>query len=177
MARPESPGPPDGDEDEDKDKLEAEGEKHWEQPVIDDEPAVPLEIPMEGDEQRALNDWTQAEEPLWNDPTIVPFPGVAGAPVKNEGRSNYDKYSDSIDGSNNPNVWWPFASKLEWEFAHWAKMRGPGSTAVTELLNIEGVSHFSIQDSPGSDFIAWPFLGAGKTRTFIHNIEATQSNN
>ncbi|RDX49827.1 hypothetical protein OH76DRAFT_1350331 [Lentinus brumalis] len=31
----------------------------------------------------------------------------------------------------------PFASKLDWQVARWAKMRGPGSTVVTELLEID----------------------------------------
>ncbi|KAL5484756.1 hypothetical protein ACEPAI_7398 [Sanghuangporus weigelae] len=33
----------------------------------------------------------------------------------------------------------PFASKMDWDFARWAKTRGPGSTAVDDLLKIEGV--------------------------------------
>ncbi|KAI0323179.1 hypothetical protein GY45DRAFT_1236956, partial [Cubamyces sp. BRFM 1775] len=33
----------------------------------------------------------------------------------------------------------PFVSEIDWEFARWAKMRGPGSTAVTELLKIRGL--------------------------------------
>ncbi|KAI0055548.1 hypothetical protein BV25DRAFT_1815428 [Artomyces pyxidatus] len=37
------------------------------------------------------------------------------------------------------NLWAPFASKLEWDIVRWAKMRGPTSTAFTELLQIEGV--------------------------------------
>ncbi|KAJ7060041.1 hypothetical protein C8F01DRAFT_1210503 [Mycena amicta] len=33
----------------------------------------------------------------------------------------------------------PFMSKMEWEIGYWAKMRGSGSTAFTDLLKIEGV--------------------------------------
>ncbi|KIL54452.1 hypothetical protein M378DRAFT_29088, partial [Amanita muscaria Koide BX008] len=33
----------------------------------------------------------------------------------------------------------PFSSKLDWEIARWAKLHGPSSAAVTELLQIEGV--------------------------------------
>ncbi|KAF8872990.1 hypothetical protein BD779DRAFT_1613730 [Infundibulicybe gibba] len=36
------------------------------------------------------------------------------------------------------NQWAPFNSKLDWEIARWAKLRGPGSTAVSDLLSIEG---------------------------------------
>ncbi|KAK7025521.1 hypothetical protein VNI00_015955 [Paramarasmius palmivorus] len=33
----------------------------------------------------------------------------------------------------------PFTSKRDWEIARWAKLRGPSTTAFTELLKIEGV--------------------------------------
>ncbi|KAJ3719415.1 hypothetical protein C8R42DRAFT_584463, partial [Lentinula raphanica] len=40
----------------------------------------------------------------------------------------------------NNNTWSPFMSERDFRIAHWAKMRGPGSNAVSELLNIEGVA-------------------------------------
>ncbi|KAN0134253.1 hypothetical protein V8E53_008025 [Lactarius tabidus] len=42
-------------------------------------------------------------------------------------------------GLHAENIWFPFQSKHDWEFAQWSKNRGPGSTAVTELLAIDGV--------------------------------------
>jgi hypothetical protein len=36
-------------------------------------------------------------------------------------------------------VWAPFNSECDWKFAHWAKTRGPTSTAVTDLLAIDEV--------------------------------------
>ena len=33
----------------------------------------------------------------------------------------------------------PFKDKMNWEIARWAKLRGPGSTACSELLSIPGV--------------------------------------
>ncbi|KAM6489937.1 hypothetical protein JOM56_014516 [Amanita muscaria] len=36
------------------------------------------------------------------------------------------------------NPYAPFTSQLEWEMAMWAKLRGPSSTAFTELMAIEG---------------------------------------
>ncbi|KAI9442877.1 hypothetical protein BJY52DRAFT_1206753 [Lactarius psammicola] len=36
-------------------------------------------------------------------------------------------------------IWAPFRSQCDWEIAHWAKMRGPTSTAVMELLAIPEV--------------------------------------
>ncbi|KZT19755.1 hypothetical protein NEOLEDRAFT_1077268, partial [Neolentinus lepideus HHB14362 ss-1] len=52
--------------------------------------------------------------------------------------SEYHKYSAQL-GGHEDNVWAPFVSQLDWEVAWWAKLRGPGSTALTELLSIEGV--------------------------------------
>ncbi|KAJ3859414.1 hypothetical protein EV359DRAFT_75619 [Lentinula novae-zelandiae] len=37
------------------------------------------------------------------------------------------------------NRWAPFTSRMDWEVAHWAKMRGTGSTAFSDLLAIHGV--------------------------------------
>jgi hypothetical protein len=42
--------------------------------------------------------------------------------------------------SNPNNLYALFASKLDWEIARWAKLRGPGSNAMSELLKVEGVS-------------------------------------
>ncbi|KAI0062603.1 hypothetical protein BV25DRAFT_1803728 [Artomyces pyxidatus] len=41
------------------------------------------------------------------------------------------------NAANNP--YHPFASKLDWDFAQWAKTRGPTSTAVSDLLAIPTV--------------------------------------
>lgn len=35
----------------------------------------------------------------------------------------------------------PFISKLDWEIAKWGKLRGPTSTALGDLLGINGVRH------------------------------------
>ena len=42
--------------------------------------------------------------------------------------------------AENSSPYSPFSSKLEWKIVHWAKMRGPRSTAFNELMEIEGVS-------------------------------------
>ncbi|KIM46872.1 hypothetical protein M413DRAFT_16473 [Hebeloma cylindrosporum] len=54
------------------------------------------------------------------------------------GGLTYAGYVEQMGGGEG-NIWAPFQSKLEWEVAQWAKLRGPGSTAFTELLEIEGV--------------------------------------
>lgn len=83
------------------------------------------------------------EEGLKNEPVIVKFGGRAGAIVKESIPSN-DQYSAELEDGAIQNVYAPFASELDWKFARWAKLRGPGSTSVTELMAIEGVSLISL---------------------------------
>ncbi|KAG2081953.1 hypothetical protein BD769DRAFT_1633506 [Suillus cothurnatus] len=45
-----------------------------------------------------------------------------------------------VDDKNDENLYYPFASKIEWEVARWAKLRGSSSTAFSDLLSIDGVS-------------------------------------
>ncbi|KIJ62538.1 hypothetical protein HYDPIDRAFT_135569 [Hydnomerulius pinastri MD-312] len=52
---------------------------------------------------------------------------------------SHHKYAQHFkDDSHNPYA--PFRSHMDWSFARWAKMRGPGSTAVSELLSIDGLA-------------------------------------
>jgi hypothetical protein len=46
-----------------------------------------------------------------------------------------------VDLLNDMNTWSPFCSRLDWEIARWAKLRGPSSTAFSELLAIDGVGN------------------------------------
>ena len=72
---------------------------------------------------------------------IEEFPfGSPGAPIPDKPRgtpgyasaaSHQDALADSI--------WAPFQSQHDWAIARWAKMCGPTSTAVTELLAIPEV--------------------------------------
>jgi hypothetical protein len=68
------------------------------------------------------------------------------------------KNDEEIDPATTPNVhtdhvpdleanpFAPFLSKIESEIAQWAKLRGPGLTAFSELISIDGVSKvFSIE--------------------------------
>jgi hypothetical protein len=65
----------------------------------------------------------------------------AGAPIPNHlpihnSSQQYDTHF-RLDPSN---PYAPFTSKLDWEVARWAKLRGPSSTAMSELLKVTGVS-------------------------------------
>ncbi|TFK59866.1 hypothetical protein BDN72DRAFT_872993 [Pluteus cervinus] len=64
----------------------------------------------------------------------VEFPNQsAGAPI--------DPPFGNMDETETPNEnpWAPFNSRMEWEIARWAKLRGLGSTAFSDLLSIPGV--------------------------------------
>ncbi|THU82124.1 hypothetical protein K435DRAFT_808551 [Dendrothele bispora CBS 962.96] len=76
------------------------------------------------------------------------FGGQAGAIVDSAGPATlmphnpsdgFWNYQSQIQGSVD-NMYAPFSSRMDWEIARWSKMRGPGSTAFTELLSIEGIS-------------------------------------
>lgn len=83
------------------------------------------------------------EEGLKTDPFIVKFSGLAG--YSHVANDNADLDSATVAGTHQhsasaTNPYAPFLSKLDWEVARWAKLRGPGSTALSELTGIEGVS-------------------------------------
>lgn len=72
---------------------------------------------------------------------VVPYPHLdAGARVPADTCATSNEEYASRLGDSVANAYAPFVSELDWEFARWAKMCGPGSTAVTELLKIRGVS-------------------------------------
>ena len=63
----------------------------------------------------------------------------AGQPLTREESRDYG-YSAALGGGDNP--WAPFNSKKDWEVARWAKLRGVGSTAFSDLLAIDGVCFY-----------------------------------
>ena len=86
------------------------------------------------------------EESLRQPVTVVKYPDQsAGSPVNNPthlSNSMKDYGSNFAQSENNPYA--PFANKRNWDIARWAKLRGPSSNALTELLGIEGVSNKSL---------------------------------
>ncbi|KAG2108065.1 uncharacterized protein F5147DRAFT_761177 [Suillus discolor] len=74
------------------------------------------------------------------EPAVLNAPDV-GAPVSGPSEMPrehiYEGYSQKIAGSEN--IYAPFESKLDFDIALWAKMRGTGSTAFTDLLAIDDV--------------------------------------
>ena len=71
-------------------------------------------------------------------PVIVePFPhGNPGAPINgSQSSSIYESTQRVLGGS----VWAPFQSECDWRFAQWAKIHGPSSSALADLLAIPNV--------------------------------------
>lgn len=79
----------------------------------------------------------ETETPLPDALAIERFPdGCPGAPLGvDQGLSVYE----TTHGTLGDSMWAPFRSQCDWEVARWAKMRGPTSTAMTELLAIPEV--------------------------------------
>ena len=71
------------------------------------------------------------------------FGGQAGEVIRDPGvrQSDYNDYARQVPGTAE-NPYAPFASRLDWEVAEWAKLRGPSATAFSELLKIQGVRTF-----------------------------------
>ena len=69
---------------------------------------------------------------------IEPFArGRAGAPVEDRDIPAQLYYQNELHNRDNPFA--PFTSKIDWEIARWAKTRNISSSALTDLLSIEGV--------------------------------------
>lgn len=122
------------DDDYDEEQDEEQDEDEEELPLPE---ALPLPGHSSGRTQSPSSDSTPI--PLRNvQEYITKFGGPAGTPLPGQARSNlmYDEYQHETQGA----LWGAFKSQIDWEFARWAKLRGPSSTAVSDLLNIDGVS-------------------------------------
>lgn len=86
------------------------------------------------------------------------FPlGSPGAPIPgaHQGSHVYQRSRDTFGSSE----WAPFCSQRDWEVAHWAKMRGPTSSALAELLAIPEVcGHFFSVYLLINDIERWPMI-------------------
>lgn len=70
---------------------------------------------------------------------VVPYPDPrAGQKITNCRAANMEYGAHLANAEEN--LYHPFASKMDWEVARWAKLRGVSSTALSDLLAIEGVS-------------------------------------
>jgi len=102
------------------------------QPNVDNRGCDPSRLPGEPE-------GTLPQEELQGEPTVVHFPGRRAGEVYSKGIMTMEECENALGGpSENP--YSPFASKIDWELAKWAKLRGPSATSFTEMLNISGVS-------------------------------------
>ncbi|GJF00687.1 hypothetical protein PsYK624_169850 [Phanerochaete sordida] len=102
---------------------------------------IPEDVPVAPDAGEAGRRTLEANlrEPTYS----VRYGGFAGAPIpapvdampKEKIKHGFTMYGPP-PGEPDDNIYAPFASRTNWLFARWAKMRGPGSTAMTELLRI-----------------------------------------
>lgn len=139
----EEDGDEEDDEDDDEDADNLEEAQGWEPP-----PPNPLNVgvdpdpdadPGDDDERPSTSAQRRAHEHLWTRTFVVRFPGPhAGSPTTQQQESTFYEQYDAVNDSDD-NDYYPFKSCLDWKIAKWAKMRGPGSTAVSELLDIDGI--------------------------------------
>lgn len=91
---------------------------------------------------------TEAERRLRVRPHVVKYPNHAGQPVRpiseKPALNDQERYLNSLGASlgDHTNSYAPFKSRMDWEIAQWAKMRGPSSSAFTDLMGIDGVRFF-----------------------------------
>ncbi|KAJ3818484.1 hypothetical protein F5880DRAFT_1458363, partial [Lentinula raphanica] len=101
---------------------------------------------------------------------VVHYPDPhAGAPIPSTSviSSENHRYAQMLEQQTS-NPWAPFLSETDWKVAHWAKVRGPSSTALSELLAIDGVAEtlgLSYQNSNQlNDIIDKKLPSAGRPR-------------
>lgn len=72
---------------------------------------------------------------------VVKFAGAGEVLETQPSLAGYQQYASCLGiEENGPTEWALFSTRREWEVARWAKLRGPSSTALSELLEIDGVS-------------------------------------
>lgn len=165
--------------DEDDEDIEEQG--NWEPPV-----ESPRSPPVGDDDDDTVDDdhhplppsesRYNAEEYFRRPPHVVKFNDVytnyrAGDVIHQSTRSLYQDYRDELHERNN--IWAPFTSQIDWEIAQWAKLRGPGSTALTELLNIDGVRSHSLPTFGHFNSVS---AGRRKARSFLQVGDRPQQN-
>ncbi|KAI0653489.1 hypothetical protein C8Q70DRAFT_1048441 [Cubamyces menziesii] len=139
-----------GEHSEEEDANYFEDEHSWEPPPRPPTPSSPSQDaqahPPDGSDDPAQADTALGvrrlvEEQLRARTHVVAYPHEdAGARVSAQnGATSNKRYTTEMDDESH-NVYAPFISALDWHFARWAKMQGPGSTAVTELLQIPGLA-------------------------------------
>jgi hypothetical protein len=108
-----------------------------------DDSGIDQEVPL----QEEATAESQEEHPAvpshrYRPPHIVHYENSARGPMLHGNNPSSDQaYGSTVSKDADDNIFYPFSSKLEWEFAKWAKLQGSNITAsaVTDLLSIDGV--------------------------------------
>jgi hypothetical protein len=106
-------------------------------------PQLVQDEPNEFPAQRSISPSGTSTQALTGDPKrpryVERYPSTsAGAPIGEHGVPINQQYMNMLN--NAENIYAPFTSKIDWEMAHWANHHAISSTAISELLAIEGVS-------------------------------------
>ncbi|KAG2114756.1 uncharacterized protein F5147DRAFT_530123, partial [Suillus discolor] len=71
---------------------------------------------------------------------VEPYPDPhAGQKISHNSVDHTGNVAYRAHLADDENIYYPFASKIEWEVARWAKLHGASSTAFSDLLSIDGV--------------------------------------
>ncbi|VDB94448.1 unnamed protein product [Peniophora sp. CBMAI 1063] len=127
---PPPPPPPDNDQDTDA-QQSPEPEP---QPQPEDQP--------EEDQHEEDQGAGDAPPPPAPKRRIVNYGGRAGEAINADdgpGEPYADYESQLADGASPTNAYHPFATKMDWDLAAWAKGHNIGSNALTDLLKIDNV--------------------------------------
>ena len=175
------------------DELDLFGVGGWEPPVqtsphsdIPPQAVPPAEPPV----QHSLplpSARGRVEQDVRRKTHVVPFPSnAAGAPIPlnssgsarnpSESSPSYERYQSYITPEQpSLNPYAPFGSRLDWEVARWAKLRGSGSTAFSDLLAIEDVSlsYHTIDDL----VLSRRFLDRRTSFPFVQKLPRAQQDN
>jgi hypothetical protein len=148
--------PREGDDSEDEEELVAELEPVWEPPregapvdETEEELVSNINPQEEGSElENNIGSRRAAEHVIINEglgvkPAVVlryseKYPSSAAGKALAHGETTDQNYRATFSGQDK-NPWAPFSSEKDWELALWSKVRGPGSTAFSELIAIPGV--------------------------------------
>ncbi|KAF7340673.1 hypothetical protein MSAN_02095300 [Mycena sanguinolenta] len=141
-----SDGDASDDEDDDLDVSQTGLEDAYEVPRPVPDSGIPRDTAMPGITYQGRSAPTRqirkaAEDRFHHQPIIEKYPGYyAGMPISStRGQGSEEVYRSSLHDSAETNPYAPFKSKMDWEIGKWAKLRGAGSTAFTDLLKIGGV--------------------------------------
>ncbi|THV04071.1 hypothetical protein K435DRAFT_650090 [Dendrothele bispora CBS 962.96] len=126
-------------------------ENDWEPPYVDlgDEhlsrsPSPTLTLPSNSLNDPIVLPLSQAppsQPDSLQEPHVKFYPDPrAGAPLNPQTEFLDDRRCYEKEIGRTTNIWAPFTSEIDWNLARWAKLRGPSSTALNELLAIKGVA-------------------------------------